>query len=421
MATQDVFPDVAALEAAVRAAVAETTVTDIHTHLFPPSHGDLLLWGADELLTYHYLVAELFTVAPRELTPAKFWKLPKAEQADLVWEHVFLRHGALSEAARGVITTFSALGLDMGGRDLAGVRKWFAEQTVEGYLAKVFALAKIDSAVMTNDPFQPAEVGHWQARHPGPDCLRTALRIDSLILNWPAASAAMRAAGYQTAAAQNRHACAEARRFLLDWAEKLGGPAYLAASLPPDFEYPAGDSRARAVRHIVLPVAEELGVPVALMIGVRKRVNPALGDGGDAVGVAEVTAVQNLCALHPNVKFLVTMLSRVNQHELAVCARKFGNLHLFGCWWFCNNPGTIDEMTRMRLELLGATFTCNHSDARVLDQLIYKWSHTRRTVADVLAEKYADQYRAGWRATPEEVRRDVRNLFGGSFHEFCAK
>ena len=113
--------DLGEVTAAVRKAVAETAVTDVHTHLFPPSHGDLLLWGADEILTYHYLVAELFTVAPRELTFEKFWSLPKAAQADLVWEHVFLKHGALSEAARGVLTTFSALGLDVGGRDLAGI------------------------------------------------------------------------------------------------------------------------------------------------------------------------------------------------------------------------------------------------------------------------------------------------------------
>ncbi len=58
--------DLNAVTAAARKAVAETPITDVHTHLFPTSHGDLLLWGADEVLTYHYLVAELFTVAPRD-------------------------------------------------------------------------------------------------------------------------------------------------------------------------------------------------------------------------------------------------------------------------------------------------------------------------------------------------------------------
>ena len=35
------------------------------------------------------------------------------------------------------------------------------------------------------------------------------------------------------------------------------------------------------------------------------------------------------------------VLSVENQHELAVLARKFGNLHVYGCWWFCNTPSII--------------------------------------------------------------------------------
>ncbi|MCK5113672.1 MAG: glucuronate isomerase, partial [Phycisphaerae bacterium] len=146
-----------------------------------------------------------------------------------------------------------------------------------------------------------------------------------------------------------------------------------------------------------------------------------LGDAGDAVGVANVEAVQNLCRENPNIKFLVTMLSRVNQHELTVLGRKFRNLHLFGCWWYCNNPSIIDEMTRQRFELLGTAFTANHSDARVLDQLIYKWTHTRKIVGGVLADKYADQFIAGWRVTEDEIKRDARHILGGSFEAFMKK
>lgn len=43
----------------------QVQVVDLHTHLFPPSHGRLMLWGIDELLTYHYLIAEFFQTAPR--------------------------------------------------------------------------------------------------------------------------------------------------------------------------------------------------------------------------------------------------------------------------------------------------------------------------------------------------------------------
>ncbi|HXT40678.1 MAG TPA: hypothetical protein VN887_11755 [Candidatus Angelobacter sp.] len=114
------------------------------------------------------------------------------------------------------------------------------------------------------------------------------------------------------------------------------------------------------------------------------------------------------------------MLSRENQHELCVLARKFRNLHVFGCWWFTNVPSVAEEMTRMRLELIGLSVTPQQSDARVLDQLVYKWSHFREILARVLADKYADLRRVGWEPTTADIERDVGELFGGAFERFCA-
>ena len=49
----------------------------VHTHLLPPEHGKLMLWGIDELLTYHYLVAEFFQTAPLSLSNDSFFALNK--------------------------------------------------------------------------------------------------------------------------------------------------------------------------------------------------------------------------------------------------------------------------------------------------------------------------------------------------------
>ncbi|MDY7010815.1 MAG: glucuronate isomerase [Planctomycetota bacterium] len=413
--------DISLLRKVVRKAVETTTVTDIHTHLSPPSHGDMLLWGVDEVLTYHYLVAELFIVASRDLTYEKFFSLPRSVQADLVWEHLFLKRGALSEATRGAITTFNRLGLDVAGRDLAGIRKWFAEQDVEEYLSKVFTLANIYYAVMTNSPFSAAQVELWNQSLPVPACLRTSLRIDMLFGDgWERAAGVMAGAGYAVRTEPDEKTFDEVRRFLVDWSARLN-PVYFAASIGPEFAYGDDSAFTRLVDRSVVPAAIEVGVPFALMIGARRAVNPNLRDAGAGVGVADVTAINALLLKHPDAKFLVTMLSRNNQHELTVLARKFRNLHLFGCWWFCNNPSIINEMTRQRLELLGTAFTCQHSDARVLDQLIYKWDHTRKIVADILVEKYSDLFEAGWRPAEEEIARDARAIFGGSFEEFLNK
>jgi hypothetical protein len=72
----------------------------------------------------------------------------------------------------------------------------------------------------------------------------------------------------------------------------------------------------------------------------------------------------------------------------------------------------------MRLELIGLTFTPQHSDARVLDQLIYKWKHSRQVIGNVLADKYADLAETGWQVTDVELQRDIEGLFGGAFQDF---
>jgi hypothetical protein len=217
----------------------------------------------------------------------------------------------------------------------------------------------------------------------------------------------------------------EARRFLREWLRRMRA-IYVAVSLPPEFRYPAeGGAAARAgqtvLERVVLPVCAELGLPFAMMIGAVRAANPALKGAGDMGGQADVQSVAHLCAAFPENRFLVTMLARENQHELAVAARKFGNLMVFGCWWFMNNPSLVAEITRMRVELLGTSFIPQHSDARILDQLIYKWDHSRAVIGRVLAEKYAELARAGWPLTREEVRRDARLLLRDNFLGFLGR
>jgi len=71
------------------------------------------------------------------------------------------------------------------------------------------------------------------------------------------------------------------------------------------------------------------------------------------------------------------------------------------------------------LELIGLSVTPQHSDARVLDQLIYKWQHSRHAITEVLIDKYADLADTGWELSDTEIGRDVKNLFGGAFENFC--
>jgi hypothetical protein len=105
-------------------------------------------------------------------------------------------------------------------------------------------------------------------------------------------------------------------------------------SLPPSFRHPNNDDTSTLIDRVVLPFCRDSGLPFALMLGVKRAVNPALGLAGDGVGRSDLTALENLCAANPEVRFLTTVLARENQQELCVLARKFRNLHVFGCWWF---------------------------------------------------------------------------------------
>lgn len=71
--------------------------------------------------------------------------------------------------------------------------------------------------------------------------------------------------------------------------------------------------------------------------------------------------------------------------------------------------------------MLGAAFTAQHSDARVVDQLLYKWPHSRAVIANVLINEYSKMVESGWSPSRAEVRRDVNRLFGGSYEEFMSK
>jgi hypothetical protein len=402
----------------VRACVRSTGAFDPHTHLYDPSLGDLMLWGIDELLVYHYLIAETFL---HDWRPhAEFWALNRRQQADLVWRRLFIERSPLSEACRGVLTTLASLGLEPRQKDLESIRQWFASQDPSNHLDRCLNLAGVRRLCMTNSPFDDAERPAWLRGFTRDPRFVAGLRIDPLLLDWTTAQPRLREWGYDVDAELNPRTVKETRRFLEDWSVRLDA-WYLMVSLPPEFDYPAPNRVNDILNQIVLPHCRDFRLPFAMMPGVRRGVNPALRMAGDGVGAMRVAALGALCDAWPQNRFAATVLSRENQYELCVTARKFRNLHAFGCWWFLNVPSLIEEITEMRLELLGPAFTAQHSDARILDQVIYKWRHTREILARVLVRKYESLEAAGWRAPSDEIQRDVASLLGGAFEEFCGR
>ena len=400
---------------AVSRLLAAQVIDDFHTHLYNPKmvdrHGTpLLLTSLEDLLTYHYLVCEVLRVI--DLPLVKWVPLDKRSKAKLIWQSLFRERSPLSEATLGVMTALKALGINTA-VDYDELETAYTKATKGDLVTKVLKLAGIRSVFMTNDPLDPDEQPNWTTAPVEPDPrFRTVLRLDSAIGGKFSDNVAkLSALGYAVTANLTQPTKDELRRYLNDWTEKLK-PAYLAISLPPDFSYPcSGNGNASAIlRDVVLPFARERGLPVALMIGVRRGVNPALGQAGDGYGRSDIRAIEEIARANADVTFYITLLHRDDQHPLMVAARKFRNIIPFGNWWFVNIPECVEEITAMRLQGLGLSYIPWHSDCRHLLHLLYKKAHFLRILAKLLTQQYEKLVEAGGTVDDATIERDVRLL-----------
>ncbi|USN99557.1 MAG: glucuronate isomerase [Phycisphaeraceae bacterium] len=425
------------LQQRVEQIAASIPITDIHTHLYSPAFGasrpgdpggdPLLLWGIDELLAYHYFVDEVFRVLPARsepgsLGPAQFWAMPVADRADLVWQKLFVERPPVSEACVGVVDVLTALGLEPDEPDLTRYRSWFAARDIDAHIDEVMRLAGVTKLVMTNEPFTDLERSRWLENPRVADDPRFApvVRVDPIVERWPEACRKLAAWGYGVADDLSGDTIGEVRRFLDEWIERAR-PEYLACSLSPGYRHepdsddPALHDFARLFDECLVATAREHGLMLALMIGANRGIHPEMQIAGDGLGKTDINQLVSIARTHPDVTFLVTLLSREDQHELCVTARKFANILPFGCWWYLNTTSQIREITRMRLELLGTAFIPQHSDARVLEQLIYKWRQSRRLIGECLAERYIEAERAGLSVSDAAIEADLDRLLRGNY------
>src|SRR5271170_4940658 len=185
----------AQIPSVVQEVLAATPFVDIHTHLYPPSFGKLGLWGIDELLTYHYLEAELFRSS--DIAPEKYWSLSKREQADAVWRALFVENSPVSEATRGVIAVLKAFKLPTDNSALGEARAFFREQSIETHVGRVLQMAGVSVVVMTNDPLDPEEAPLWLNSVASHEQFRAVMRLDRILTYWPKHWQAIAARGYQ--------------------------------------------------------------------------------------------------------------------------------------------------------------------------------------------------------------------------------
>jgi hypothetical protein len=203
------------IQSAVEEILTTTPFIDIHTHLFAPAFGSLGLWGIDELLTYHYLEAELFRSS--SISPEHYWELPKRKQADEIWRTLFVENSPISEATRGVIAVLDAFDLPTDGSDLEEARSFFRSQRIESHVLNVLQMAGLSSVLMTNDPLHPEEQRVWMNGLNSSPEFKAVLRLDRILWGWAEHWQRLAEQGYSVDAEASGRSASEVRRFLADW------------------------------------------------------------------------------------------------------------------------------------------------------------------------------------------------------------
>ena len=379
--------------------INNTPIFDLHTHLFPPQHEGYFLLGFKNLLNYHYLIAELLTST--NINASTFYSYNDEKKASLIWNELFEKRTPVSEACSGVLSILKELKIELNKKSFLSICDEYDNKIQSD--KKIFDLSNVSSLVMTNNPFDLDEWSLFNNSDWDKKIYLASLRLDDLILNYEET--------FKKAKDQTSN---QEKSTIIAYLEKCyfqSNPVYAAVSLNlATFNKILDDSMWRDI----LVWLENKNLPLSLMLGVRRAVNKDFGLAGDGIGDINLKELSTLCTSFPRNKFLVTCLSLNDQHELTVLARKHPNLRIFGFWWFMNQPTIIKQILKMRIDMLGFSFIPQHSDARVSDQLIYKWNHFKKILHPILLEYYQDLLDKNFPISENILQRDINNLLSGN-------
>lgn len=366
--------------------INNTDINDIHTHLFPWGCEDYFLSGLEELLNYHYFTAEFLSAS--EMNPNKFFSLTKSKRAELIWNFLFLDRTPISETSRGLVKIFQFLNIkNYENQKYSQVLKKFKSKKYE--YKDILKKLKIKKIVMTNNPFDRNEWAIFKKKNLQRNIFSSSIRLDDLFKS------------------EKKFTEKKLRVFMTN-AIKISNPIYFAISV--DGRNIKKIFNSKYMKNVIFPMLEKKNIPIMILIGVKRNVNKNFKDSGDGIGNEDCSYLESIVRKNQKIKFLVTHLSDLCQYKLIVLSRKFSNLKLFGFWWFLNQRKMVSNILDQKINLLGFNFIAQHSDARVFEQLIYKWTTFKEILTDVLYEKYNSLEKDGLNISEKKVKRDINKI-----------
>ena len=374
--------------------VNSTPIFDIHTHLFPSKFKKFYNVGLIKLLNYHYLKAELFSLGKIKIE--KFNKLSDREKALVVWNNLFLNRYPLSTATQGVLRILKVYGVN----NLNQKFEKILRITNENQLSEddIFKVTNIKQVVMTNNPFDKKEKIILNSNKD--QKYLPSIRIDDLFVNTSNKKEFL--SSINLANTQNKkRAIKEIKKII-----KVNKPTYFSLSTENFIEFDQKDFFNNFFEQL-----RQSNIPMMLLIGVKRGINTFYKEAGDGIGVMDLNKLEKILKNFPKNKFLVSCLDYKDQFRLTVLARKFQNLKIVGFWWFNNNESVIENLLKQRFELLGDNFILQHSDARIIDQLVYKWLDFKSIYIKVMAEKYHKLLSLGYKIKADDLEKKINFHF----------
>ena len=374
--------------------VNSTPIFDIHTHLFPSKFKKYYNVGLIKLLNYHYLKAELFSLGNIKIK--NFNNLDDNKKANIIWDNLFLNRYPISTATQGVLRILKIYGVEDVNQKFDKILKI----TNENQLSEedIFKITNINQVVMTNNPFNSEEKKILNLNKDSK--YLPSIRIDDLFMK-PKSKNEHLNSWYLSGQEKIKKAIKEIKIII-----QTNKPSYFSLSTENFKEF-----ENEFFFKNFLSLLKENKTPMMLLIGVKRGVNKLYNDAGDGIGTMNLDYLEKILIKFPRNKFLVSCLDYRDQFKLSVLARKFQNLKIVGFWWFNNNESIIENLLKQRFELLGDNFIVQHSDARIIDQLVYKWLDFKSIYIKVMVEKYQKLLSLGYKIKATDLERKINFHF----------
>lgn len=240
------------------------------------------------------------------------------------------------------------------------------------------------------------------------------LRADELVFKLDEPSVRLRLARATGIEVGDYHHLCQAVGKLFEHFKRKGARA-CAVSLPPDFTPRTGvdaaafnraltalmqrpdagaEIRAQVANGVFMALAQQCRadkLPMDLMIGVVRNVYRGGVAHGQDLFDQRTSLLQyaELFNALPSVTFCVSVLSSVQNQELASFSWLFPNVITSGHWWYSNIPAFIQQDCRARLHAVPKTKQIGYfSDMYKLEFALPKYNMYRRILAQVLADDY---------------------------------